>query len=213
MPEIKIPVRMEGPLVTIFDHIDHQSLQVHHSICAPKTALNQLGFSYFEFKIRLIRLGLSFQKQNFLYSNSQPSAFQAGVITITPKNTVSGRHRRAFSNLQSCLTDSSWIHLFLLIQLIYYKIKKHEYFEYHLLAQWNVFLTLQKFQCIEFDRWNLQNRTKVRTSISYFRNLVNKPKRSSFMSRCSVKKKYRTNNFLLWPSNREVKFWPLWHET
>ena len=30
-----------------------------------------LGFSYFEFKIRLIRLGLSFQKQKFLYLNSQ----------------------------------------------------------------------------------------------------------------------------------------------
>ena len=32
-----------------------------------------LGFSYFEFKIRLIRLGLYSQKQKFLCSNSQPT--------------------------------------------------------------------------------------------------------------------------------------------
>ena len=36
----------------------------------------------------------------------------------TTVSTVGGRHRKAFSNLQSCLTDSSWIHLILLIQLI-----------------------------------------------------------------------------------------------
>ena len=30
-------------------------------------------FFSFEFKIRLIKLGLSFQKQKFLYSNSQPT--------------------------------------------------------------------------------------------------------------------------------------------
>ena len=39
-----------------------------------------LGFSYFEFKIRLIRLSLSFQKQNFLYSNSQLTDSQSGVM-------------------------------------------------------------------------------------------------------------------------------------
>ena len=37
---------------------------------------------------------------------------------------MSGRHRKAFINLQSCLNDSSWIHLLLLIQLIQYKIEK-----------------------------------------------------------------------------------------
>ena len=45
-------------------------------------------FHFFEFKIRLIRLGLSFQKQKFLYSNSQPPDSQSGVITITPKSQL-----------------------------------------------------------------------------------------------------------------------------
>ena len=35
---------------------------------------SQLGFPYFEFKIWIIRLGLSFQKK-FLYLNSQPTDF------------------------------------------------------------------------------------------------------------------------------------------
>ena len=49
-----------------------------------------LSFSYFEFKIRLIRsrLGLSFQKQNFWYSNWQPTDSQSEVITITPKSQL-----------------------------------------------------------------------------------------------------------------------------
>ena len=47
-----------------------------------------LGFSSFEFKIRLIRLGLSFQKQKFLYLNSQPSDSQSGVLTITPESQL-----------------------------------------------------------------------------------------------------------------------------
>ena len=34
------------------------------------------------------------------------------------------RHRKTFSRLYSCLTDSSWIHLILLIKLIQYKIGK-----------------------------------------------------------------------------------------
>ena len=34
------------------------------------------------------------------------------------------RHRKAFSSLQSCLTDSSWINLIHLIQLILHKIGK-----------------------------------------------------------------------------------------
>ena len=61
-------------------------------------------FSDFVFKIRLMRLGFSFQNTK----NSQPPDSQSGVITTTPTEpTVSGRHRKAFSNLQSCLTDSS----------------------------------------------------------------------------------------------------------
>ena len=73
------------------------------------SAVSHLGFSYFEFKIRLIRLGLSFQTQKFLYLNSKPADFQSGVTTITPKSqsSVSGRHRKAFCNLQSYLTDTS----------------------------------------------------------------------------------------------------------
>ena len=50
-----------------------------------------LGFSYFELKIRLIRLirlGLSFQKQKFLSLNSQPTDSQSGVITITPQSQL-----------------------------------------------------------------------------------------------------------------------------
>ena len=42
----------------------------------------------------------------------------------TTEPTVSGRHRKTFSNLQSCLTNSSRILLILLIQLIQYKIGK-----------------------------------------------------------------------------------------
>ena len=63
-------------------------------------------FSDFVFEIRLIRLGFSFQKEKILYLNSQITDSQSGVITITPQT------------FQSCLTDSSWIHLILLIQLI-----------------------------------------------------------------------------------------------
>ena len=48
----------------------------------------QLGFSYFEFKIRQIRLRLSFQKQKFLYSNLQPTDSQSRVITIIPKSQL-----------------------------------------------------------------------------------------------------------------------------
>ena len=59
--------------------------------------VNHLSFSYLEYKIRLLRLGLSFQKQNFLYSNSQ-----SGVIAITPKSQLWMGDRNAFSNRQSC---------------------------------------------------------------------------------------------------------------
>ena len=74
--------------------------------------------------------GFSFKKLKIpvLYLNSQPTDSQSGVMTITPTEpTVSGRHRKAFSNLQSCMTDSSWIYLILLIQQIEYKIGKRDY--------------------------------------------------------------------------------------
>ena len=41
-----------------------------------------MSFPYFEFKIRLIRLELSFPEQKLLYSNKQPTDHQSGVITI-----------------------------------------------------------------------------------------------------------------------------------
>ena len=53
-----------------------------------KSILTQLGFSYFEFKIGPIKLGFSSQKQKFLFSNSQPTDSQSGVITITPKDQL-----------------------------------------------------------------------------------------------------------------------------
>ena len=84
----------------------------------------EIPISYFVFKIRLIRLGFSFKKLKILYLNPQPTDSQSGVTTITPgESAVSGRHREAF--FQSCLTDSSLIHLILLIQLIQYKIGKN----------------------------------------------------------------------------------------
>ena len=46
--------------------------------------MKYLGFSDFEFKIRLIRLGFSFQKH--LYLNSQPTDNQSAIITITLKS-------------------------------------------------------------------------------------------------------------------------------
>ena len=64
-----------------------------------------------------------------MYLNSQSTDSQSGVITVTPTEpTVSLRHRKAFSNLQLCMTDSSWIHLILLIKLIQYKIGKTRLF-------------------------------------------------------------------------------------
>ena len=43
-------------------------------------------FSYFKFKITLIRQALSFPKQKFLHSNSQPTDHQSGVINIPLKS-------------------------------------------------------------------------------------------------------------------------------
>ena len=53
-----------------------------------KANLDQLGFSYFEFKIRLIRLGLSSQNKKIPVLNPQPTDSQSGVITIMPKNQL-----------------------------------------------------------------------------------------------------------------------------
>ena len=80
-------------------------------------------FSDLVFKIRLISLGFSFRKQKVLYLNLQPTDCQSGVITITQTEPTVSR-KKAFNTLQSCLTDSSSIHLILLIQLILYKIGK-----------------------------------------------------------------------------------------
>ena len=87
-----------------------------------------MGFSYFEFKIRLIRPGISFPKQKFLYFNSQPTDPQSGVITITPKRQLLVGDTKSFQSVcllkdfntqepitVSILNDSSWILLILLI--------------------------------------------------------------------------------------------------
>ena len=50
--------------------------------------LNRMDFSYFEFKIKLIRLGLSFQKQKFPFLNSQPTDSQSAVITFAAKSQM-----------------------------------------------------------------------------------------------------------------------------
>ena len=47
-----------------------------------------LCFSDFVFKIRLIRLGFSFQKQNFLYLNPQSIDSQSQVLTTTPQSQL-----------------------------------------------------------------------------------------------------------------------------
>ena len=66
----------------------------------------QMSFSYFEFKIRLIRPRLSFQKPPKIHVFERTTYW----FSVRSHNhyikepTVSGRHRKAFSNLQSCLT-------------------------------------------------------------------------------------------------------------
>ena len=74
-------------------HVLHQPIhcaeaKTHFIVSNPKQGFNvtnkyYLGFSNFEFKIRLIRLGLSFQKQKFLYLNSQPIDSQSGVTPMS----------------------------------------------------------------------------------------------------------------------------------
>ena len=47
-----------------------------------------IGFSSFEFKSRLIKLGLYTKNKKFQYSNSQSTDCQSGVITITSKSQL-----------------------------------------------------------------------------------------------------------------------------
>ena len=65
--------------------------------CIAFDQITQLRFSYFEFKIRLIKLGISVQKQKFLYSKSL-------VITITPKRQLLMRDTQSFQ-LPSVMLD------------------------------------------------------------------------------------------------------------
>ena len=89
MPKHQTP---EPSKICFFDrhskHVQKSVHQVHHQACFNRGFKEQIGFSYFEFKTRLIRLGLSFQKQKqkFLYSKSQPTDFQ---LSITPNLTGS----------------------------------------------------------------------------------------------------------------------------
>ena len=57
--------------------------------------------------------------------NPQTTDYQSGMLTIIPnEQAVSERHRKAFTILQSWLTDSNWIQLIQLIKWIWYKIEK-----------------------------------------------------------------------------------------
>ena len=81
-----------------------------------------VGFLFFRFffKIRLIKPGFPFQETKihiFELTNYRFSVRSHNHYTKDP--TVGGIHRKAFSSFQSCLTDSSWSHLILLIQLKY----------------------------------------------------------------------------------------------
>ena len=108
---------------------DKRSVQVFSSPLASKTHFwstinlsTYFRFSDFEFKIRL---GLSFHKQKIAIFKLTIYWFSVRSHNhYTKQPTVSASHRKAFSKLQSCLTDSSWIHPILLIKLIQYKIGK-----------------------------------------------------------------------------------------
>ena len=76
-----------------------------------------MEFSYFEFKIRLIRLGLSFELTTYWFILSHSH--------YTKETTIRGRNRKVTSDLRWYLPDSSWIHLILLIKLIKYKTEKN----------------------------------------------------------------------------------------
>ena len=72
-----------------FEHLK-EITQVCFSSCLSFFVIDSihLGFSYFEFRIRITRLGITFQKQKFLYLNLQPTDSQPGVISITPKSQL-----------------------------------------------------------------------------------------------------------------------------
>ena len=99
------------------------------------TVCGILDFFYFEFKIKLSKLGLSFHKQQFLYSQFTTFSFRSYNF-YSKKPTVSRIHRKTFSRLQSCFTNSSWIHL--IIKLIQYKIgKTHLFLLFRLSKCWS----------------------------------------------------------------------------
>ena len=67
-----------------------KEIHKRHTLCTSLRGLAMHScFSHFVFKIRLIRLGLSFQKQKILYLHSQPTDSESGVITITPQSQLS----------------------------------------------------------------------------------------------------------------------------
>ena len=76
-----------------------------------KLTENQSRFSYFKFKVRLIRPGLFFPKQKFLYLNSQPTDSQSGFIAITPKSQLWVEDTKKLSVTHS----HAWLILFELI--------------------------------------------------------------------------------------------------
>ena len=79
----------------------------------------QLSFSYFEFKIRLNRLRPFFPRIQFLYSNWKPTEFSVGNQNhYTKEPSASGRQRQRSKGCHSCLIDSSWIYLIVLIKFI-----------------------------------------------------------------------------------------------
>ena len=57
---------------------------------------SQSYFSGFVFKIRLIRLGFSFQKQKFLYLNSQPTDCQSRVISLHHRANCEWETQKSF---------------------------------------------------------------------------------------------------------------------
>ena len=70
-------------------------------------------FFYFEFKIRLIKLGLFFQKTKI-------PVFELTAYWFPVRNH--NHYTKEPTVYQSFLTDFSWIHLILLIKLIQYEI-------------------------------------------------------------------------------------------
>ena len=83
-------------------------------------------FCYFECRIRIMRLDLSFQKTKIPVFEFTTYWFSdSGVITTTPTEpTVSERHRKTFSSIQSCLTDST-------LNPISFQVKSYQYIQQH----------------------------------------------------------------------------------